>query len=280
MLSKPKYAIVDESLPEIGLQRCELFVEFDNCDISYAVIQPKQNKFLAFKNYQANDFKQLAEIFANDGILLFDSFLKIKFSIVNVQSTLVPSAFYEAQKNAELLAFNHQIGSADSIAKDDFGFFDAKHVFAVNDDLINFAVNQLKQVHINHCGTAFIEHGLLKNRNKAQRAISVNVHKHQFEMMVIAENQLLFYNNFYYNTAEDFIYFIMLVYEQLNLNPEEDVLEITGLIEKQSAIFSISKKYIRYVDLAMRQQAFQFSYGFEQLPAWQFQTLFSLGLCV
>jgi hypothetical protein len=280
MTAFTKYAIVDESLPEIGLQHCELFLEFDQYDVSYAVCLPKKNKFLAFKNYSTGSLNALAEVFADDGILLFDKFLKVRLSIVNIKSTLIPSVLYSEDKNAELLAFNHKLASDDSIAKDDFTFFDAKHIFAVNDDILNFAVKHFKLIHISHCGTAFIENCLLKYRNRKDRTIAVNIHKQQFEVVVIDDNHLKFYNNFNYTNAEDVIYYIMLVFEQLGLNPEEEVLEISGILDKQSAIFSLCKKYIRYVDLAMRQQVFEFSYGFENLPSWQYQSLFSLRLCV
>ena len=50
-------------------------------------------------------------------------------------------------------------------------------------------------------------------------------------------------------TLLDFIYYILFVAEQLQLNPEQFSLELLGDITEESALFLIAYKYIRNTKL-------------------------------
>ena len=56
--------------------------------------------------------------------------------------------------------------------------------------------------------------------------------QNQFEIVVIANNKLLLYNSFTFETKEDFIYYILFAAEQLGLNPETFELVLAGSISK------------------------------------------------
>jgi len=47
----------------------------------------------------------------------------------------------------------------------------------------------------------------------------VNLDNKHFEIVVIANNKLILYNSFKYQTKEDYIYYILFTAEQLELNP-------------------------------------------------------------
>lgn len=276
----PVISIVDESLEVVGLNNCQLFVELDATDIAFALRFIKTGRFIAFKSYNYDSLETLNEIFDGDVLLAHKTFTTVIFSIVNLKSTLIPDALYDAEKKTELLLFNHTIEHDESIAADDFRFFDAKNIYAVNDDLIHVIETKFDKAIIRHCSTPLIESLLLKHKNQNDAVVCANIHNKQFELAVIKNNQLLFYNAFDCPTSEDFIYYIMFMYEQLELNPELVALEISGKTDKNSSYHTITKKYIRHVNFVSRNLNYEFSYGFENLPNHQYQILFDLNLCV
>lgn len=277
---EPAFSVTDESIEQVQLHACKLLVELDATELSFTVLYNKTNRFLVFKSYSYDTVDALTEIVKADEFLKVKTYQQVVFSIVNAKSTLVPNAFYDAEKKTELLLFNHTVAHDESIATDDFRFFDAKNIFAVNDDLIHLIETNFAKAAIRHCSTPLIESLLLKHKNKNDAVVCANVHNKQFELVVLKNNQLLFYNAFDCATSEDFIYYIMFAYEQLELNPELVALEISGKTEKNSSYHTITKKYIRHVNFSTRYTDHQFSYGFENLPAHQYQTLFDLNLCV
>ncbi len=273
------HSIVDESIEVVGFDNCLLFVEVDVDEISFALRTVKSNKFLVFKTYRYTNLVELSAIFKTDTFLSFKGFQKTVVSIVNVKATLIPNALYDASKKAELLSFNHEIENKESVAVDDFNYFDAKNIYAVDDTVISLIRNCYPGAIMHHCSTPFIEGSLIKNKNKNAVKVYANMHAQQLELAVCSDNELLFFNIFNCQSAEDFIYYIMFMYEQLALNPEQIALEISGKLAVHSSCHTISKKYIRNVELAVRNQGKDFSYGFENLPAHQYQSLFDLSLC-
>ena len=54
-----------------------------------------------------------------------------------------------------------------------------------------------------------------------EKTVYINVYKGNFDVVVLNNKQLEFSNSFYFETQEDFIYYILFVAEQLALNTEE-----------------------------------------------------------
>ena len=69
-----------------------------------------------------------------------------------------------------------------------------------------------------------------------------------FEIVVIENGQLMFYNSFVYQTKEDLIYFILFTVEQLKLDPETIPITLIGDLTKDDERYEIIYKYIRFVD--------------------------------
>jgi hypothetical protein len=93
--------------------------------------------------------------------------------------------------------------------------------------------------------------------------------------VVLEGKNLLFYNTFNYHSAEDFIYYLLFVCEQLHLNPEKTELQLLGEIEKNSAIHLITQKYVRHVQFGERADQADYSYQLQALPKHSYFTLFN-----
>lgn len=75
--------------------------------------------------------------------------------------------------------------------------------------------------------------------------IYLNVKNQCFEMIVLKEAKLLFYNYFRFKTKEDFLYFLLFSVEQLHLDAGSVPVYFLGMIEDKSAITEIVSRYFR-----------------------------------
>lgn len=66
---------------------------------------------------------------------------------------------------------------------------------------------------------------------------------------MVKGNKLILFNSFEYSSPEDFIYYILFTFEQLQLNPDSVSVKLLGTISKDSAYFEIAYKYIRNCNL-------------------------------
>ncbi len=80
----------------------------------------------------------------------------------------------------------------------------------------------------------------------------------EFQIVVIAEHKLVFYNSFTYQSKEDFIYYILFTAEQLNLNPEKFELVLAGNVEKDNELYTIAYTYVRKVSLLENRSELKF----------------------
>ncbi|VAW25876.1 FIG032012: hypothetical protein, partial [hydrothermal vent metagenome] len=98
-----------------------------------------------------------------------------------------------------------------------------------------------------HASTILIEKLLNVYKNTEEVIFFINVTKTNFDIVVFKNKKLELFNSFHFKTKEDFIYYVLFITEQLNLNPEEFKLVLLGDIEKNSDVYNILYQYIRNI---------------------------------
>src|SRR2546421_440654 len=101
------------------------------------------------------------------------------------------------------------------------------------------------------------------NKNNKSKKVFANFHSSYFEIVILEGRGLLFCNAFKYKTSEDIAYYILFVYEQLHLNPEEIELILSGEIEKTAKEHSLLYNYIRNIKFDTLHENFKYSYKFD-----------------
>jgi hypothetical protein len=88
----------------------------------------------------------------------------------------------------------------------------------------------------------------------ADEPVHVTAHVHGFylDVIVIRDQKLIFSNIFSFQHPEDFIYFLLLVFDRLGLDREKVSLHLCGAIESGSALYNLCFKYFRTVDFLTR----------------------------
>jgi hypothetical protein len=109
--------------------------------------------------------------------------------------------------------------------------------------------------------------------------VTVNVRSSFIDLIATQNKRLLLFNTFPYKTPEDYIYYLLFVYEKLELNPETVNLVLKGNIDRNSDLYKISNKYIRNVSFGTRPDTFSFSYRFDNLAHHQYAALLNQNLC-
>ena len=74
------------------------------------------------------------------------------------------------------------------------------------------------------------------------------VDKGTIQILSCREGKLKFYNQYKAKSEKDILYFIMLVYKELELSRESDTLWLAGNITKDSKLYDSIYQYVRNVD--------------------------------
>lgn len=126
-----------------------------------------------------------------------------------------------------------------------------------------------------HASSTLIDTLVANNKNQTGKKLFVHVQETHFETLLIDGKNLIFYNTFNYHSPEDFIYYLLFAFEQLQLNPEKIETILLGEIEKSSAVYTVTQKYIRTLKFAERSVDADYSYQLQTLPKHFYFTLFN-----
>jgi len=262
----------------------QMILSLGKTSLESAVFDPSKKKFIAFLQHQIRNTSGKQEYFDRlKHIIIGEELLNLSYKSTSVIwqtqcATLVPMPLYDEQERKTYLQFNQMTDPDDVIYADKMQNADAYNIFAVPSQLMPVVEFLHPQIH-NHA-SVFIESLLLTKRHSIEpMQVFVNVHSGFFDMVVIHDRKLRFSNSFAYATAEDFIYFVLFVFEQLKLLPEKNHVVLSGEIVKDSAIFEILYKYIRNISFAEPISEVANSYILQDIAAYQTQNLFNTILC-
>jgi hypothetical protein len=163
--------------------------------------------------------------------------------------TFVPTALFDHEFLGSYLQFNTKVFETDFFTFDSLDKYEMNHVYIPYVNLNNFFIDQYGTFDYKHANTILVSKLLDFSKNKEERKMFVHVNENHFDIVVVQNQKLLLFNSFEYKTPEDFIYYILFTAEQLQLNPENFILEFLGSITENDAFYQIAYKYIRNVSL-------------------------------
>ena len=246
--------------------------------LSFVVFDTAENKFIALKHYHTTErnisLETLLLELQEKESLKFDDFKNVNILIDNNINTFVPKDYFQEDIKDDYLSLLNMKHS--NVLTDDIVEHNIVNVYSTNDDF-NFLNNNIK---IYHSSSILIKKLLkeFKDRNQETRAF-VNVKNNSYELIIISNDKLIFHNYFNFNTKEDFLYFILFTFDQLNIDNESIPLYFIGFIEEKSPIVELCSRYIRNIRFFNRDNDFNYINELNSVPYYYYYTLYSFISC-
>ncbi len=167
----------------------------------------------------------------------------------NTLFSLVPKALFQENNLEDYLKFNSRLLATDYVAFDYPEAHEFVVVYVPLTNVNNYFFEKYGSFTFLHSSTVFIEKTLSEERNDHSLKMFVKLYKNQMDVLVTSGKQIQLFNSFTYSTPEDFIYYILFIAEQLQLNPETFQLQLSGCISKEDSFYNIAYTYIRNVSI-------------------------------
>ncbi|MBC7450659.1 MAG: DUF3822 family protein [Cytophagales bacterium] len=288
---KVRHSIKDDRLDTELLSKYHLSFQVNFELFRICVIDSESNRCLFLENYTLTDIYSTTDLIEQldllfeDHVLIKAGFWKsVTIGIKNSQFSLVPESLFEKDYLKEYLALNTVLEKEPG---EEYHYFkhqqtDAVNIFATNKRLMDFfkEMYPLKQVRVVHHTAPMIEGIMLqREQNDSTRSVYIQVEQHFLTIIVKEGKNLIFCNSFTFNSSEDFVYFILFVFDQLELNPEKCPVVVWGEITHDSESFSKLYKYIRNVKFGARPDFIRFGYQFDELFDHRYFDLYNMHLC-
>ncbi|MBC8110456.1 MAG: DUF3822 family protein, partial [Verrucomicrobia bacterium] len=123
--------------------------------------------------------------------------------------------------------------------------------------------------------------GLLHQKNfLPEKIMYISLEKSHMTIAVMRDRKIEYCNTFLYHNEQDFVYFVMLTMDGLQLSPDDCKVILYGEIVEDSMIFNNIFKYVRYVALGSRPTNLKYSYRFDDVLDHRYFDLYNIYLCV
>ncbi len=258
-----------------------LSIQFSLGGFSFCVLNKNDKKFTALYNYGFKEasytpqtlLQNITEIFDTNPLLKDQQYHTVSVSHTNNLSSLVPKPLFREERMSDYLSYNNKTLRHDYFAFDDLKNHEMVNVYVPFVNANNFFIDQFGGFEYKHFSTVLVENLVDIYKLSLVPHMFVNICKRHFEIVVIANKKLQLYNTFDYRTKEDFIYYILFVAEQLNLNPEELELQLLGNVKKDDELFKMAFGYVRNVSLLENRSKYTFDAAFTEDIKREFFTL-------
>ncbi|MGI9532858.1 DUF3822 family protein [Lutimonas sp.] len=265
MMDLKKNQKTKSSLDFNNLIRKHLSIQLSLDGFSFCIINKDEKQIeklthIDFEDHSATPdllLKNVENVFKKDKALQ-KRYGSVNITHVNQLSTLVPKSLFDEARIRDYLKFSSKTYTNDYVVHDDLENHDMVNVYIPFVNVNNFFLERFGSFEYKHFSTVLVDKLLNTFKFSEHPHMFAHIGAHQFEIIVIAHDQLLFYNSFEYHTPEDFIYYVLFTAEQLSLNPETFELVLAGMITQEAELFKMAYRYIRKVSLLENRSEFKF----------------------
>tara|TARA_Y100000385_G_C13105654_1_gene647584 strand:- start:544 stop:1368 length:825 start_codon:yes stop_codon:yes gene_type:complete len=233
----------------------ELSIQVSLSGLSFFVLNPITSN-IEYLEAVCFDKKQTPQELLDHLIHQFNStpelnkaFSKLSVIHSNELATLVPKPLFDESNLVDYLKFNSKILKTDFITYDLLKIADIMVVYVPLVNINNFIFERFGSFEYKHSSSILINRVLTLEKNTKHSKMYINIEASHFEIVVVENNFLKFYNRFEYSSKEDFIYYLLFTAEQLQLNPEEFPAVLMGSISESDVLYEIAYTYIRHISL-------------------------------
>jgi hypothetical protein len=234
--------------------------------IRYFVLSQTHEQIIFFGDYtlhHINSEKEQAS--ALEKIIEKDEILKLPFAkvLIGFDSTysLLPSSFSAITKTEDQLSNNWK---------------DVDLVFEASSDVKRVLQSHFSRTEFFHLNYTALSQ-LSAYTEGSSRKIFVNVGKDYLDVVSFdSANKLRLLNRYEYQTASDFIYFLLLCCEKLDVDRDNDELVLFGEVSVQSKIYDICYRYFRSISFLQSSENVHFTKAFETFPQHLHFNLYNL----
>ncbi len=251
-------------------------------DVSYSITDELTKMVVYIKSFHLREasnrstYRLIIKDILNQEPLFKNNFNKVVLGIHNANYTLVPDDFIH-QKNLDLFYnFNHLPEEETELYADNLPHTDIHTVYGIDRQLIQLLENIFGEFTLQHALTFLVKQLLEDHKAYGGKRMYIYVEKQHVDMLITAQNKLIFCNSYRYTTPEDLLYFIINAgnKNQFNFTLHECVL--LGDIARRDANYQLCNQYISNLSFSHRPIAKKYCSELQQLATQQHYNLFSI----
>lgn len=265
--------LIDPNFDPVTASACNLLVKVGQDSFSYAIINKETQQVNAVFDEQEceNGLQKLADRLKTDHYLNLP-YQKVKVAIHTPNVIAVPNDLYEETHltNHTPYFIGSHTGSLYQQAHQHFGF---TTVFALSktaeDTLNSFNLSQLFT----------IDAGLLAlAQNMEETALLIDFTANSFQVLYLKAGKVTFQQCYEIDNLDEFNYYLLLMFSQLDIQPKDVVLHLSGIVHEDDERYNCLAKYFTEIKFSNQQQQLNQDV-LDDMPSHYYSSLLALDQC-
>ena len=192
----------------------------------------------------------------------------------NDHYTFVPKKFFDPKFCNIYLNYNTKVYNNDYIAYDETDLEDMVTVYIPYVNINNFFFETFGSFTYKHSSTILLKNLIEKEHNLKNTIIYIHLNSNAFDLVVFRGGKFILGNTYPHETKEDFLFYLMFVVEQLEMNPQNISLKFLGEKEIIDSYIEAAYKYVNQIDFGVRSFV-SFAEGIEKTDPYEHFILLS-----
>ncbi len=241
---------------------------------------PTKKRFASLFCAELNSDQEKSALISDRLVSHFQGIQKIR-TFLSIQKTmLIPSALFDRENRQNFLEKQHKPEAGELASDYPVKMIDAQMAFLYPDTLETLKTSGLSagQQWI-PLDAAWLDGLYLGYKNNDEIHFHVNINDGFISVAVFKDGSLQFYNTFETTNAEEVLYFVMFVSEQLHVNPLRDSYYYSGFMKKNDEIFTLLSKYIKTLKPEERPGIYNYSMPVVDVPGYMFFNAYCTPIC-
>jgi len=153
---------------------------------------------------------------------------------------------------------------------------EANFIFEVPALINNELKSKFNSIEQFHSGASLIENIRKQGLAKSDK-LFINIQAENIEVVYFDDNGALrIYNRYEYKAYQDYIYFVLLVADEMKIDREEVKAVLMGEVSQDSQLYEMTHRYFRNLSFISQYEDIHFSKAFVEYPKYFNYPLYNL----
>ena len=262
-----------------------LTIQFTLGGFSFVIMEADTNTIIAMESYLSDDLTDEKDIFnAFEKALALNKmngkmFQSATCIIGNRNFTLIPNELFDEKESSTYLGFLHSLQQNSQILHDNLADIECVGIYSVSNYLIEKIKETWPEAKIVHESSVFLRHVSKLAKLDDLTRVYLCVKNRSLDLAVFKDGHLTFFNNFKFNTKDDFLYFLMFAIEQQKLSAEEIPVCVSGMILGNSEILKLCERYIKDIRFIKNGDTIKVSEALKEIPSQYYYIPYQVLQC-
>lgn len=267
-----RYDITADAFDVSATSRCELSI-LTGVDSSAYLITDPAHQALAVRALTHNPQEQW---WVEEERVLRD-YHKVRLAWRGHRFTIVPARLYNGDARQALLMNLTALSDQDTVLADPLPELDAFVVYALDQTQLTLWRRTFVGARFYHIATPLLQSLAALARKQGRPQVYAYFHDGWMTSIGLERDQLRFCNTFRCPDAKDYLYYLLLTYEQCGWKPDQVPLHLLGEVMRDAAVYKLLYRYVRDIQFLSTPEGVTFTGAMSEHPSHLFFDLASLS---